>query len=79
MAAIALCSSLFAPALSSAPNQPAQSLPVLALTVASLIDGTYACRFPVIAWPPLPPVWARSLASARAVRGARPFYPAGWS
>ena len=49
MSAIAPCWRFLAPALSSAANQPAQSLPVLALTVASLIDGTYACLLLVIA------------------------------
>ena len=38
--AICECFSLVAPALSSAPNQPAQSLPVLALTAVSLMFGT---------------------------------------
>jgi hypothetical protein len=41
--AIARWSSFAAPALSSAPNQAAQSLPVRAFTAASLVEGT--CGF----------------------------------
>jgi hypothetical protein len=44
--AIAAWSSLAAPALASAANHPAQSLPVFALMVASeMVVAAAACRF----------------------------------